>query len=173
MRDVCGGLTDFARRARRQEAFALDVGEAVKRAISFTRFGKKLDGVAVEQSLAPGLPPVAASPSEVVQVLSNLFANACDAMAEAGVPAPRLAVATGLAGPSVRIEVADNGPGIPDAVRPRLFEPFFTTKGPGKGTGLGLYTSRRILKRLGGRLDVLATGPGGTTFVVELPGAVG
>ena len=65
--------------------------------------------------------------------------------------------------------IADNGPGIPAEQLKRLFEPFFTTKEKGKGTGLGLFVSRGIMKKLGGRILVESTVGIGTNFTLELP----
>jgi signal transduction histidine kinase len=69
----------------------------------------------------------------------------------------------------VRVDVADDGPGIPPDVIDRVFDPFFTTKGVGSGTGLGLDTARRIVvDRHGGAIRA-ESAPGGTTFHVWLP----
>ena len=72
----------------------------------------------------------------------------------------------------VRVQVEDNGPGIPEAVLPHLFEPFFTTKPPGKGTGLGLALCREYVARVGGTLQA-ENHPGGARFVLLLPEAPG
>jgi signal transduction histidine kinase len=66
------------------------------------------------------------------------------------------------------VEVADNGPGIPEALLPRLFEPFFTTKEVGSGTGLGLDISYRIVQQHSGTITVDSV-PGRTRFIVRLP----
>ena len=80
-----------------------------------------------------------------------------------------LTLRTSLDGDHLLVEVADDGPGIPAEVQPRVFEAFFTTKGPGGGSGLGLDNAQRIVvKRHNGRLD-LVSGPEGTTFRVRLP----
>ena len=99
------------------------------------------------------------------QVLINLVMNAVQAMDDGG----SVTLRTRSDDLGWRIEVSDDGPGIPDELRDRIFEPFFTTKPPSVGTGLGLSTSRRIITAHGGSLDLQATGPDGTTFVILLP----
>jgi signal transduction histidine kinase len=177
MRDICRGLTEFSRRARKGETTAAKVAEVVQKAVAFAGYAKKLQGIEAKTDVDPGLPDVSGSGSELTQVLVNLIVNACDAMqgSPAVTPDPdtvrrggRLEIRARRSGRAVRIEVADTGPGIPADVQALIFAPFFTTKGAGKGTGLGLFTSRRIMKRLGGRLDY-TTGPSGTTFVIEVP----
>ena len=69
----------------------------------------------------------------------------------------------------VRIELSDDGPGIPENVQERIFEPFFTTKPKGVGTGLGLAVSRRIMEQHRGTLTFETVPGGGTTFRIELP----
>jgi signal transduction histidine kinase len=66
------------------------------------------------------------------------------------------------------VEISDNGPGIPSEVEPHIFEPFFTTKGVGEGTGLGLDTVQRIVKKHRGNIQVTSK-PGDTRFQVWLP----
>ena len=67
------------------------------------------------------------------------------------------------------LEVIDTGCGIAAENLPKIFDPFFTTKEPGKGTGLGLSTCYGIIKENGGDISVKETGPGGTTFLIDLP----
>lgn len=70
---------------------------------------------------------------------------------------------------TLSIEIADNGPGIPDGVVERLFDPFFTTKEPGEGTGLGLSICARLTESMGGRIEVGASPEGGACFLIHLP----
>ncbi len=69
----------------------------------------------------------------------------------------------------IRFEVRDSGPGIPDDVRKHLFEPFFTSKERNRGTGLGLWMSRRIAEEQGGSLDFRSTPGEGASFFLDLP----
>lgn len=102
--------------------------------------------------------------SELSQVWTNVIDNAIDAMGGNG----ELRVRTYREDECVVVEIGDNGPGIPLEVQPRIFEPFFTTKGVGEGTGLGLDTVQRIVKKHRGNIQVHSK-PGDTRFQVWLP----
>jgi signal transduction histidine kinase len=102
--------------------------------------------------------------SELNQVWTNIIDNAIDAMHGKG----ELRVRTYRDDDCVVVEIADNGPGISPEVQPHIFEPFFTTKGVGEGTGLGLDTVQRIVKKHRGNIQVNSK-PGDTRFQVWLP----
>jgi signal transduction histidine kinase len=102
--------------------------------------------------------------SELNQVWTNIIDNAIDAMGGQG----ELRVRTYRDDACVVVEIADNGPGIPAKVLPHIFEPFFTTKGVGQGTGLGLDTAQRIVRKHRGQIQVNSK-PGETRFQVWLP----
>ncbi len=102
--------------------------------------------------------------SELNQVWTNIIDNAIDAMHGKG----ELRIRTYLDDGCVVVEIGDNGPGIPAEVQPHIFEPFFTTKGVGEGTGLGLDTVQRIVKKHRGNIQVDSS-PGNTRFQVWLP----
>ena len=128
--------------------------------------GHKLQqGVEVVRDHDRSLPGIEAYGSELNQVWLNLLDNAIDATGGNG----RIRIRTATDGDGVLVEIADNGPGIPEDIQRRVFEPFFTTKDPGRGTGLGLDIARRIVvERHGGDLS-LESVPGDTRFVVRLP----
>jgi len=102
--------------------------------------------------------------SELNQVWTNIIDNAIDAMHGKG----ELRVRTYREDTCVVVEIGDNGPGISPEVKPHIFEPFFTTKGVGEGTGLGLDTVQRIVKKHRGNIQV-SSQPGDTRFQVWLP----
>ncbi|HEU5277921.1 MAG TPA: GAF domain-containing protein [Gaiellaceae bacterium] len=119
---------------------------------------------------APRRPPqIAADPDKVRQVLTNLVDNAVKYSPDGG----RVKVEVTVAGTRMRFAVRDEGLGVPPSEHRRIFEKFYRldpdlTRGVG-GTGLGLYISRELLERMGGRIWVESSGSGGSTFVAELP----
>ncbi|MBX3275663.1 MAG: hypothetical protein KF729_35715 [Sandaracinaceae bacterium] len=112
---------------------------------------------------------VTADPDHLVQVMVNLLQNAYDAVKEAGAGGVR--VHARRAGPGVEILIDDDGPGLPESIRARLFEPFATSKPPGKGTGLGLYTSYMLVDAMHGTLSLEPREGGGARATVGLPAA--
>ncbi len=102
--------------------------------------------------------------SELNQVWTNLIDNAIDAMQGKG----ELRVRAYRQDNCVVVEIADNGPGVPPEIQQRIFEPFFTTKGVGEGTGLGLDTVQRIVRKHRGSVQMKSK-PGDTCFQVWLP----
>jgi signal transduction histidine kinase len=102
-----------------------------------------------------------------VQILANLLENA----AHAAGPGGWVRIETLVRPDALTIRVSDSGPGVPPDLQQRVFDPFFTTKDPGVGTGLGLFTARRIAESHGGSLELHDRGPsdGGTAFELTLP----
>jgi len=131
----------------------------------------KSKSIAVEKDFAE-CPPVRGLQGEIKQLIANLISNGADAVAPGG--KIRIAMAPAKHGDGVEIKIADNGPGVPEKNRAHIFEPFFTTK-EDVGTGLGLWVSKEIAERHGGRIE-LGRGTedhlGGAVFTVFLPYAV-
>jgi signal transduction histidine kinase len=147
-------------RAARQR---IDVHDGL--ASTLVMLGHKLRDVEVARSFGDDVPELDAYPGELNQVWTNLIDNAIDAMDGRG----SLAITTRLDADDLVIDIADTGPGMSEQVKARAFEPFFTTKDVGKGTGLGLDISRRIVvDRHGGEITFDSSGSG-TTAHVRLP----
>lgn len=111
--------------------------------------------------LEPDLPSVEIEVDSTAlrEAISNVVVNAAEALSEKG---GEIRIRAGANGRLVTLEVEDNGPGIPDEVRARMFQPFVT--GKADGTGLGLPIARRLLRDMGGGLELVRTGPTGTMF---------
>lgn len=116
--------------------------------------------------LAPDLPPMSASASEMQQIFLNLINNALDAMEHKG---GSITITTRKLKDMAEIQIADTGQGIPKANLARIFDPFYTTKPAGKGTGLGLSICYTIIRNMGGDISVISQVDKGTTFVIRLP----
>ncbi|MBO3459389.1 ATP-binding protein [Aetokthonos hydrillicola Thurmond2011] len=133
---------------------------------TLTILGHKLKhGITLIRNYDRSLPRIHTYGSELNQVWTNLIDNAIDAMDGQGEIKIRTARENDCC---MLVEVADNGPGIPAEIQDRIFEPFFTTKGVGKGTGLGLVISYRIVEKHKGDIR-LSSEPGNTRFQVILP----
>ena len=141
----------------------VDVHRGIESTLTMLKFRLK-HGVDVKREFDPDLPRVFAHGSELNQVWTNVIDNAIDAMGGKG----QLTIRTSKELDFVLVEIVDNGPGIPDAVKPHIFEPFFTTKGVGEGTGMGLDTVYRIVRAHRGEISVESR-PGRTSFQVRLP----
>jgi len=142
----------------------IDVTEGIDSTLVL--LGHKLrDGVTVVRNYGTDVPRIEAVPGELNQVWTNLIDNAIDAMDGNGT----LRISTGADGDGVVVEVADTGPGMAPDVQARAFDPFYTTKDVGKGTGLGLDISRRIVvERHHGEITIDSR-PNGTVLRVRLP----
>ena len=127
-------------------------------------------GVRLDISVPPSMPPVAADRDRVVQVMLNLLSNA---VKFADPTDGQVRVEVGIANGHARVDVHDNGPGIPEADQGVIFEKFRqggdTHRNRPPGTGLGLPISREIINRLGGRLWATSVPGDGATFSFTLP----
>jgi signal transduction histidine kinase len=162
--ELVGAVKSYSHmdKASQKEA---DVHEGLDNTLVMLGHKLKKGNVEVVREYTEDLPRVCAHGSELNQVWTNLVDNAIDAVAGEG----HIKIRTARENDRVLVEISDNGPGIPEEIRDRIFEPFFTTKDVGKGTGLGLNVSYRIVVgRHGGDIRLLSK-PGDTRFQVRLP----
>jgi signal transduction histidine kinase len=142
-----------------------DIHEGLESTLVILSHKLKHTKIKVVRDYDKSLPKLTVHGSELNQVWTNIIHNAIQALGESGT----ITLKTSRDGPCIRVDVGDDGPGIPDDAKGKVFDPFFTTKPVGSGTGLGLDTCRRIVEdRHNGSID-FDTGPEGTVFHVWLP----
>ncbi|MGH7531641.1 MAG: sensor histidine kinase, partial [Gemmatimonadales bacterium] len=162
------GLLRFVR-AGEPRAARVNLNDAVRGAIDLVAYRFPVDEISIEGQLDHTLPPVEGDANRLEQVLVNLLSNALDALRN--VPPPRrLIVDSYVEDGRVCVAVTDNGPGVAPEIAQRLFRPFATTKGR-RGTGLGLYISRQLVREAGGDLALVRAPGRGARFLVTLPPA--
>jgi len=130
-------------------------------------FGGRLEGIAVERDLDPGLPAVMADPESLRRALANLIDNAAEAMQGSLLRVLRVSTAFSEDGAAAEVTVSDTGHGLNDEIRERLFLPYHSTKH--RGTGLGLSIAAKIVQEHGGSIRAEPNMPKGARFVVRLP----
>jgi signal transduction histidine kinase len=158
--------------ARPGELAEVDLREGLETTLTLLKHKLKHTTIEVVRDYDESLPPARVYSSELNQVWTNLLDNAIDALGDSGT----ITITTRLDGECAEVDIGDDGPGIPEAVRRRVFDPFFTTKDVGKGTGLGLDSARRIIvDRHHGSLTVESRTehPTGTIFRARFPLAGG
>jgi two-component system NtrC family sensor kinase len=166
-KEITHKLLSFARKTD-PTAKEIQLNDLVEEIVGLSEQRARFSNVKIKTSLAPDLPTVLASPSEMQQVLLNLMNNALDAMEKTG---GTLEITSRVEGDNVVLDVADTGVGIPKQNLARIFDPFFTTKAVGKGTGLGLSICYGIIKKMGGEISVNSAVGLGTTFHIRIPKA--
>ncbi len=125
-------------------------------------------GIEVSVNVPSDLPDVSVDEVQIVQVLVNILTNAAQAMAASKIDG-QIAIKAFRNNANLRIELSDNGPGVPPAIVDYIFDPLFTTKDVGDGTGLGLALCHRIVVAHGGLLELVDQPNAGATFAIELP----
>jgi signal transduction histidine kinase len=157
-------------RQKQPEREAVDLNAVAMAAYGLAEYGLRSDGIATKLELAPSLPNISADADQLHQVIINLLVNAQQALTAGAGPLRKLTLRTALGSlpHTVILEVADNGPGVPEEARRRIFEPFYTTKPEGHGTGVGLSFSQGLAEAHGGRLELLPVSQG-ACFRLTLP----
>jgi two-component system NtrC family sensor kinase len=140
----------------------------VQTALELLAYSLRGSGVEVERDLPDDLPMVPCDHDQFNQVLSNLLVNARQVL-EAQPQPRRIRISAVVEAAHVQLAVADNGPGVPEALREQIFDPFFTTKPAGIGMGIGLAVSRSIVEVHGGTLTLEGAEEGGARFIIRLP----
>jgi signal transduction histidine kinase len=156
-------------RAEKPEVREVAVAPLVAQLVRLLGHDAGCRGLALESRVPEDLPPLAADPGQLQQVLLNLLVNAFDATPAGGRVLIEAVARDGTDRSGVAITVSDTGPGIPAPHRGRIFDPFFTTKPPGRGTGLGLAICRDIVREHAGTLTVQSVEGQGTAFTAWLP----
>jgi two-component system NtrC family sensor kinase len=168
----CGGIVQnlllFARRSGSNMA-SVDVNEIVRQSLMLVEHHLHMSGLKLKAEFLEKDSRMTADGGQLQQALVALLVNAVEAMS--GLPEEQGELVVGLHGTadSIRIDIGDNGIGIPSDVLPQIFEPFFSTKEAENGVGLGLSVVYGIVQRHGGRIDVDSKVGCGTTFHLTLP----
>jgi PAS domain S-box-containing protein len=175
--DIVENVLSFSRQEN-AETSDTDINQLLDKTIELSEtdydLKKEYDfrNISVIKQYSDKLPNLSCEASKLQQVFLNLIRNASQAMQEAKTLQPRITITTALAPQqdAIIIEIADNGPGMPEDIRKRVFEPFFSTKPVGTGTGLGLSVSYFIItENHDGEMSVESELGRGTTFRVKLP----
>ena len=170
-RRIVKNLLYFARENHPERTRA-DLNDVVERALALRSYELRLENIAVICELAADLPPTMADPYQLQQVVLNLLVNAEHAMLEARGKG-QVHIRTSCVGSGderrLRLEMADDGPGIDPEIASRIFDPFFTTKPPGVGTGLGLSIVYGIIHQHGGEVTFESYPAEGAKFTIDLP----
>ena len=149
-------VLDFAKPLTNPSFEEVNLAEAMEGALSFIGHRLELERIRLIKEITPNLPPIKANFRQVEEIILNLVLNACQAMKDGGV-----LIITAASG---QLKVSDTGPGISPELKHRLFEPFSTSSD--EGTGLGLYITKQLVDRNGGKIW-FETSSKGTSFFVE------
>jgi signal transduction histidine kinase len=159
-------LRDFAAPHRGGRTL-VDVGVGLRSTLQLLGHRLRQAGARVELALAEPLPHVEGDAGALNQVFLNVLKNAAEAIEGQG--GGTIHVHARAEGAALAVCIRDEGPGINSEALARLFEPFFTTKEPGRGTGLGLSMSRRIVEEHGGTIEVASEPGAGTAVTIRIP----
>ncbi|MFQ5654652.1 MAG: ATP-binding protein [Planctomycetota bacterium] len=170
-RALCRNRLAFARQRPFTEGDVtpFKVSKTVENTLNICDAALRRSGVEITTRI-PAEIELSGDSSTLQQMVMNLLVNACDALAESKSPGEgRIEIVVEPDDDGIRLQVTDNGPGIPEQVAARIFEPLFTTKGDAQGTGLGLHVVQRIVEEVGGSIRFTTEVGRGTSFILHLP----
>lgn len=147
-----------------------DLNVLIRSSLKTCRMFNKTEHISLQKKLTPNLPKVRVNADDTSLVIVNLLTNALDSMPNDG----KLLIESRYCKEDdsyVQISISDTGYGIKKNKMDKIFWPFFTTKDEGKGIGLGLTISKRIIEDYGGKINVASTQGRGTTITLRLPAA--
>jgi two-component system NtrC family sensor kinase len=145
----------------------VDINALLHEAVGFLAQEAAYNQISIEFFLDHDVQHPWSDRGELLQIFLNIIGNALDALADSGGTVTLTSKQVGLE--TVRICIADNGPGMPSEVQQHIFDPFFTTKETGRGTGLGLSIVYGLTRKLGGTINVVSVQGEGTEFEIDLP----
>jgi signal transduction histidine kinase len=164
IRDAAQRIHTISRNITQYARATVHIQEILDEALKIARFATKLHEITVVKNYQDNV-IIDAKPEELLQAFVNLMINAIHAMEKQGLLTLTAERQNGVA----HVAIADTGKGISAEHLPKIFDPFFTTKAPGKGTGLGLYNVRTIVRKYKGELTVESDIGKGTTFSLVFP----
>lgn len=170
--EISNKLSAFSRPAEPESHYPLDLNEVVHDALMITHDVLEVAKIQVVLQLAEK-PLLPGNPKELQQAVMNFLLNSKDAILEAREKGQRaggqIRVTTAVRGSAVELTISDDGCGMSEETQKRLFVPFFTTKEPGKGTGLGMSVSQKILQAHNAEIHLESELGKGTTITVLFP----
>lgn len=158
---ICRDLTSYSRRASLRQDCLMSVNGKLDEALKIARYAVALQDIDIRKLYQPDV-LVKGNPDELLHVFVNLITNAVQAMEHHGT----LTLETNAVAGITQVRVSDTGSGIAPELLGRIFEPFFTTKPPGKGTGLGLYNIKNVIRHMNGTIEVESQVGQGSTFTL-------
>jgi PAS domain S-box-containing protein len=167
---IVQNLLSFARRRKPEKSY-FDANDLVQKTLDMRSYELKVSNISVHVKLKPDMPEIKADYHQIQQVILNILINAEQALAEVR-RRGKITVTSSVVKDRIRINIADNGPGISKNNMNRIFDPFFTTKEIGKGTGLGLSVCHGVVMAHGGKIYVESEKGKGAAFIIELPVSV-
>ena len=147
-----------------------DINSLIENTISLINFDKRANSVTIDNKATIDLPRLWLNPQHFEQVFLNIFINALDAMnAKSDEAEHLLSITRVLKDDVIEIRISDTGIGMSPEVCKRAFDSFFTTKEIGKGTGLGLFISRNLVREVDGTVELESEQGKGTTVIIRIP----